>query len=57
MTLVVFRRAERVVASVTSARGRDSVMPPVRSASPSRRLPYFKASYEPCNLTNKLKNK
>lgn len=27
-----------------------SVMPPVRSARPSRSVPYFSASYDPCNL-------
>ena len=27
-----------------------SVMPPVRSARPSRRVPYFSASYDPCSL-------
>jgi hypothetical protein len=27
-----------------------SVMPPVRSARPSSSVPYFSASYDPCNL-------
>lgn len=27
-----------------------SVIPPVRSASPSRSDPYLRASYDPCNL-------
>ena len=29
---------------------RVSVMPPVMSARPSNVVPYFRASYEPCNL-------
>lgn len=31
---------------------RLSVTPPVRSASPSNVVPYFNASYEPCNLVD-----
>lgn len=27
-----------------------SVIPPVRSARPSKRVPYFSASYDPCSL-------
>lgn len=30
--------------------GIASTMPPVRSLKPSDRVPYFNASYEPCNL-------
>lgn len=35
-------------------RGIDSVMPPVRSENPSNEVPYFKASYDPCNLDDKV---
>ena len=34
---------------------RLSVTPPVRSARPSNVVPYFNASYEPCNLPDKKK--
>ena len=30
--------------------GIDSDTPPVKSANPSRNVPYFNASYDPCNL-------
>lgn len=35
---------------------RLSVTPPVRSARPSSVVPYFNASYEPCNLRTKITN-
>lgn len=41
------------IESAPDLTGIVSTMPPVRSLRPSDRVPYFRASYEPCSLCDK----
>merc|ERR1719483_838443 len=49
------RRRPVTVGSFLS--GIDSATPPVKSARPSRTVPYLRASYDPCNFAYAFSNR
>lgn len=54
VTMHVVSKMERRIAGRIESEpdfiGIVSLMPPVKSLKPSERVPYFSASYDPCNL-------